>query len=320
MNIITSSDSGLLPYIPIQLQSIADTIKNQHVNFFLLHDGVGGSEISKFERQCTEYRNISFYNIEIRDDRYKKLAKLWGGWSSPAYYPLFAHMFLPEGIDRALYIDAGDTLFVGDPTDYYETDFNGNALIVTPALYKSVEGEIVLYEEKDLGNVQNLKGIVRGLFNSGSYVINLNHMRNLGYTVDDYIGFAEALSKAVSTDNGGAYWGNQGLLSAMFVGSLQGYNYPDVKNILYMPNNFCMWFFDFTNDKPWYSPNIIHFAGSEKPWRMKYPISLKMIGDKQNNESISMDSLKIGQAEYYYIWHETAIKTQNLLDNLGVNW
>ncbi len=320
MNIIISSDSGLLPYISIQIQSIADTIRNQHVDFYLLHNGIGDGEISKFEKQCGEYNNISFHNIAIRDERYDKLAKLGGGWSGPAYYPLLAHMYLPEEIDRALYIDAGDTLFVGDPTEYYETDFNGNALTVTMARYKLVEDEMVLYEEKDLGNAEYLKDIVRGLFNSGSYVINLDHMRNLAYSADDYIGFAEALSKAIIMKNGGAYWGDQGLLSAMFAGNIRAFGYPEVKNILYMPNNLCMWYFDITNSKPWYAPSIIHFAGAEKPWRMKYPISLKMIADKQDNESINMDTLKLGQAEYYYIWHETAIKTQQLLDRIGVKW
>lgn len=320
MNIVTSSDSGLLPYISIQLQSIADSITDRKVDYFLLHNGISDRDISKFERQCDEYSNISFNNIAITDDRYDRLARLGGGWSGAAYYPLLVHNYLPEEIDRALYIDAGDTLFIGNPTDYYETDFNGNALIVTPALYKVVDDEWILYEEKDLGDEKYLSEIVRGLFNSGSYVINLNHMREQRYSLDDYIGFAEVLSKAEITDNGSGFFGDQGLLSAMFVGSLQGYDYPKIKNILYMPNNFCMWYYDFTDKKPWYTPFIIHFAGAVKPWKIRYTISLKIITDKQKDDLVSMDSLKAGQAEYYYMWYETAKKTQGLLDKIGVNW
>ncbi len=318
MNIMTSSDSGLMPYISIQMQSISDSIKNRHVNFFLLHDGIDDVAISKLQRQCDEYSNISFHSIAVKDDGYDKIARVGGGWPETAYFPILAHLYLPEDLDRVLYIDAGDTFFAGDPKDYYDADFNGNALTVTPASFKDQEGELVLYEEKDLNEEKSLKEIVRGVFNSGAYVINLKYMREQGYSMDDYVGFAEVLSKAIIMENGGAYWGDQGLLSATFVGNLQGYGYPRIKDIRYMPNNFCLGYFNTTSQKPGYIPNIIHFAGSEKPWRMKYPISLKILGDKKESELISMDSLKMGQAEYYYLWHETAIKTQWLLDRIGV--
>ncbi|WP_031549355.1 hypothetical protein [Oribacterium sp. FC2011] len=76
-----------------------------------------------------------------------------------------------------MYIDAGDTFIAPDPSAYYDTDFQDNALTVTPIRFKvTPEGNLALYLESDLSNMALLPGIVRGLMNSGSYVINLKMM------------------------------------------------------------------------------------------------------------------------------------------------
>lgn len=82
-----------------------------------------------------------------------------------------------------------------------------------------------------------------------------------------------------------------------------------------MPYNFCMWYYDGNNTKPDYDPAVIHFAGNHKPWKINYPIFLERFQRKSDLHSIS--DLKIGQAEWYYLWHEYAMIVDKQLTLLG---
>ena len=317
INIMTSSDVNLLRYITVQLQSIHENVNVRPVNFFLLHSGISKEYLKKLYNQCEAYDNISFYDIEIESQNgFEVLSKLGGGWNDAAYYPLLAHRYLPSDIDRIMYIDAGDTFIASDPSAYYDADFQGNALTVTPIRFKvTPEGNLALYLESDLSNMALLPGIVRGLMNSGSYVINLKMMRTLDFGIADYTSLAITLSRVLGKKEN-VYWGDQGLLSAAFAGQMNVFGFPEYKDLYYMPHNFCMWYFDTKSVKPAYEPTIIHFAGSEKPWNMKYPIHTNLLNNKSEVTLNNLNILKLGQAEYYYLWHEYSIKTDTLLKEL----
>jgi len=80
-----------------------------------------------------------------------------------------------------------------------------------------------------------------------------------------------------------------------------------------MPYNFCLWYYDKMNEKPDYTPAIIHFAGTAfKPWNGTYPVFLERFQKKEQLHS--MDELKLGQAGYFYLWHEYAILTNTILE------
>lgn len=321
INIMTSSDANLLKYIAIQLQSIHENINDRPVNFFLLHGGIKDENLKKLYVQCDAYDNISFNDIEIEESEgFRLLTRLGGGWNDAAYYPLLAHRYLPENIDRIMYIDAGDTFAVSDPSPYYDADFQGNALTVTPIRFKvTPEGNLTLYSESDLSNKYLLPGILRGLMNSGSYVINLKMMRTLDFGINDYTGLALALSRVLGKEEH-VYWGDQGLLSAAFTGQMNVFGFPEYKDLFYMPHNFCMWYFDTKSVKPAYEPTVIHFAGSEKPWSMKYNICATILNNNSEDNLKEPDILKPGQAEYYYMWHEYALKTDSLLKKIKVSY
>ncbi len=320
ISIMTSCDENLLRYVTIQLQSIADVMKDKRICFYLFHGGIDPDKLDKLRKQCDEYENINFFDVAVKDeDDYAQLARYGGGWASAAYYPLCAHQYLPNDMDRIMYIDAGDTFFMNQPLDYYYTDFEDNALTVTIARFKIVNGGLLMYAENDIGTRNMIPDIARGLFNSGSYVINLEKMRELKYTTKDYIALAESLVR-IKGDANKAYFGEQGILSIAFCGQLKGYNYPDVKDLWFMPNNFCLWYFDRIKEKPSYNPSVVHFAGAEKPWNMIYPIELDLLSNVKKERKVDMKTLLTGQAEYYYLWHEYAIKTEKLLSEIGVVW
>lgn len=319
-NIMTSCDDNLVPYVAVGLTAMANSLKNASVHFFLLHSRVSQKNINMLKSLCNEFKDgkIHFREIPVPHAAiYAELAKYGAGWAGEAYYSLCAHMLLPHDVDRVLYLDAGDTLVIDDIEPYYSGDFQEKSLIVTGARYKLRHGNPELFGTEDLGDRKDgLPGILRGIFNSGSYMMNLDKMRKDERTLADYQFLARKLRELFGHDNDHIYWGDQGLLSAAFVGDVQYYGYPQIRNLWYMPYNFCLWYYDRVHEKPDYAPAILHFAGTAfKPWDGTYPIFLQRFQKKERLHSLN--ELKNGQAEYFYLWHEYAIMANTILEKAG---
>lgn len=276
INIMTSCDEKLARQLPVLLQSIAENITSHPINFFLVHRSVTKETIKRLQKQCAYYGRISFYEIFVSNpEAYDEIAKFGGGWPSEAYYSICAYQILPKEIDRVLYLDAGDTLVLQNIDEYYFSDFEGKSLLVTPGRYNIVDGRIVTFEAEDLGNRELLSGILNGIFNSGSYILNLEKLRIDGYTMEDYLFFSKKLVEITGISNR-TYVGDQGFISAAYVGDIKYYAYPDIINLWYMPYDFGVWYYDCMQEQPPYIPCIIHFSGVKfKPWDGKYPIFLK---------------------------------------------
>lgn len=319
-NIMTSCDDNLIPYVAVALTAMAQNLKDANVDFFFLHSRVSKNNIEMLKALCTELDNgkIRFHEVLVPNAGvYSELAKYGNGWAGEAYYSLCAHLLLPEDIDRVLYLDAGDAMVIGDIGSYYNYDFQGKSLVVTGIRYKLKEGSLELFDEGDLGDwKEGLPGILRGIFNSGSYMMNLDKMRKDERSLADYQYLVEMLKKLFPDKSKNIYWGDQGLLSAAFVGDVRYYGFPQIRNLWYMPYNFCLWYYDRMNVQPDYSPAIIHFAGTAfKPWNGIYPVFIKRF--QKLGTLHSLRELKIGQAEYFYLWYEYAIMTDAILDRLA---
>lgn len=332
INIMTSCDENLANQVSVLLQSIADNLSDRKINFFLVQSQISKSKIDLLRRQCSVYKNIAFHNITVSNpEAYEELAEMgiWNEdlaytdfnskeskgatWCGAAYYSLCAHELLPADIERVLYLDAGDTLVVGNIDPYYYGDFDDKSLIVTGTKHKVINGKELLMDSDDLTDQELFPLIVNGLFNSGSFVMNLKKMRDDNCRLIDYIRLARMLEDI--NGRGQAYFGDQGLLSAAFVGDLKYYAYPESTDLWYIPYDFCMWYFDRKHEKPDYSPSIIHYAGTElafKPWQGKYPTFLECFQKKE--KLYDLNQLKAGQAEYFYLWYECAMRATKTLE------
>lgn len=226
-------------------------------------------------------------------------------------------MLLPDTVQRVLYIDAGDILILGDISPYYNCSFEDNMLIVTGVSYKKRQNTLMPYTADDLGDWNiALPRILRGLFNSGSYMMNLEKMRQENINLNDFRLLAEKIHEIQNDFGSNSYFGDQGLLSAAFVGNIKYYDFERIQDIWHMPYNHLIWYFGQKSQKPNYTPIIVHFTGvAFKPWQGKYPICVKRF--QENDKLFSLSQLKLGQAEYYYLWHEYAIMTERILVQIG---
>lgn len=305
LNIMTSCDQNLIPYLYVQLKSISDFFKDsKHIDYYLFQYQVSEKSINDLTRYCEFLGNITFHNIFVDDvTELNTLAKLGGSWPAEAYFPLVCHHYLPKSVDRILYIDAGDVVFYGTNktiSQYYDCDFNDKLLFVTQGRFKSKEED---FSSNDLLQKDTLKAIGRGLFNSGSYMINVQAFKERNINLPDMIKLSE-LTNLILFDEKTKYFGDQGFFSIAFVDDIE--YFPSGHNLWYMPYNFCIWFFDRGLElfnELWYEPNIIHFAGGEKPW---------------NITSLTSPKLKKGQMIFYkyYKQHERTVNKD--LDKLHI--
>ena len=326
INVMTSSDEKLMPFIMTQIMSIVDNLPNDvTINYFLLYDTKENRDeklknieiLHKFSRN---FSNVRFSDIDVGDTEiFRYIADCGGPWPATAYYSVFAHRFLPETIDRVLYLDAGDVCVIGDLRDYYFADISGDFILITPGRYKVVNEELMLYDRNDLYDPSLCDGITRGLFNSGSYVINLDQIRRSGLSEEYCVKLSDELKRLKNNItvkiHDHVYFGDQGFLSALFLGGIKYFGYPHIQNVFFMPFNFCMWYFDCIETQPWYTPLIIHFADAFKPWKIKYRCNIYL---QSLTESKQVSDIKLGKREYYYAWHEYAIKSEIICRMSGI--
>ena len=315
INIMTSCDNNLAKQIPVLLQSIADNLAHKKVNFFLFHSSVEEEKIQLMQKLCAHYGNISFYEVVVpHPEIYAELAKRGGGWSGAAYYSLCAHQLLSDEVDRVLYLDAGDVLVMEDIDPYYYADFEGKSIIATMISYKTYGNKMEPFEAEDMAIQDFLKHILRGVFNSGSYILNLDKIRKDGYTLGDFCYLSDRIAEMQQT-NEKAYFGDQGLLSAAYVGDIKYYDFPEFQDLWHMPYNFCLWYFNSRSEAPDYETKIVHFAGAPfKPWRAKYERFLEAFQEKEQIHDLA--ELKAGQVAYYEKWYEYARRVSDIIDKL----
>lgn len=319
-NILTSSNDALTPQMAISFTAIAKNLAHAHIDLYLLHSQVTPRSIKMLTDLCNGLGNITFHEIIVPNPESYDFLVEAGRWYRETYYPLCAHQLLPETMERILYLDAGDTLVVGDIAPYYNCNFDNNYLIVTPQKYKPDGNRFVLYNPDDLMPEKGyLPAILEGIFNSGSYVINLKKMRESAIDISYYNNLTKQLRQMLKKPlkETPIYFGDQGLLSAAFIGRLKYFGYPQFQYVWYNPYNFCIGYYQYIEKKPDYQPSILHFAGVPfKPWKAEYPIFPKRF-QRSSNDLRSLSELKPQQVEYYFLWLEYLFLTDKILSLLG---
>lgn len=279
INIMTSCNDAIAEYLLPQLVSINRHLSGYDLYFYLTYNNISEEKLNLIKdfvksKTCINYfeikvENISFYESFVRDGD--------GFWPCEAYFTLRLQDYMPDDVDRILYIDAGDVIIDGDISPYYFDDFEGNSFIATTLGHKKIPetGELEPYTQEDIMELR------RGtLFNSGSYIIDVEKFRREGYTENDY-DYLRKLLRENSTKDEIPYLGDQGFLAAAFVGDIKFFGYPQCKDPSYMPYNFrtCYWAY-FGNDLN-YKPVVYHYAIRSKPWVVRFDDEVidRVVGD-----------------------------------------
>ena len=263
---MTSCDNNIVQYILPQLVSLEENMPGYDLHYYLVHCRVDPKNIQMLEDFIKTRTGIKFHEIKLEDTSlYEAVAVGGGPWPCEAYFTLRVQDYMPEDVDRVWYLDAGDIIVCGDASPYYFADFEGNSLIVTPRFKKDpVSGEQSLYTRDDILTLTD-----GSLFNSGSYVINVEKFRREGFENEDYLYLSQALIPHAKHDFF-AYIGDQGFLAAAFVEDMLLYGYPEHMDIGYMPYNYITSYYGLLKSNPICDPVVLHYDTKVKPWVARF--------------------------------------------------
>jgi lipopolysaccharide biosynthesis glycosyltransferase len=280
INIITSSDSVLVRHIFTQLKNIKDQLVSRYeVHFWLFHYRIEKQDIAALAAY-SEHLGIVFHEIFVDDYNEYEILRKGADEQFPleCYFYFLAHKYLPEDIERALYIDAGDIIFDGDISEFYFATFEGNFVIASMAFSSSKK----LYNFDDLYDTNSKIAIVSEYVNAGSLMLNLKLMRIYDIRMQFYCNVIDFLISGGMTfstayHKSSVYYSyDQGLLAAAFVGHLKFWGYEKYGySSIFMPYNFRAFILEKNKEHfgipdgaevdLGYQPRIIHLLGN-KPW------------------------------------------------------
>jgi lipopolysaccharide biosynthesis glycosyltransferase len=278
VNIITSSDAGLVSHLFTQMKNISFYLGAKYdVHIWFFHYRVEKSDIEALTKY-SDFLKIHFHEIYVDD--YEKYDYFNKGadekFPIEAYFYFLAHKYLPESVDRALMIDAGDIIFDGDIGEFYFEPFEDKFLITSMAFSNQREQ----FTAEDLKDPEKERIIVIEYINSGAMMLNLEKMRQEKISFEYYnkiLDFLMQNHKPFKTQfyKDPIYYAyDQGLFAAAFVGKIKFWGYDEIGyNSFFMPYNFRPFVIETEKERlgipergyfdPGYKPYIIHLLGNK---------------------------------------------------------
>lgn len=253
MNLLFVIDDGYVEQLKVTLYSIVTRMPNTYFKVFLLQKSLleKDTEIQRFmEKLGVEYNpivvgNSTFINAPTTD-RYP----------DTIYYRLLAHEFLPETIDKILYLDA-DILCLNDFSDFYKMDM-GEKLYA--AASHNEDGKILDYVNKL--RLQNFE-MESSYFNTGILLMNLAAIRQVVKR--------EAILDYIEKNRNRLILPDQDVLNGLYADLVikvpdHLYNYDARYSVIYHLKSKGIWDLDWVID----NTIFLHFAGRDKPWKKEY--------------------------------------------------
>lgn len=253
VNILLAINESYINQLKILLYSILESNLEENFEVFIMHrtlDKADKEDIisSMHNERC----KISF--IKIEEQQFQNLPVYQKRYPLEIYFRIFAAQYLPQDIDRILYIDT-DTLVINSLKDLYNMDFEGNYFIATTHVGKLLKkiNDVRLDLEKEDKYI-----------NTGVMLMNLEILRK--------IDIKNEINKFLENNSLKLILPDQDIISSIF-----GEHIKLVDSLLY---NFGEREWNKYNAKnlknriglKWIRENtvIIHYYGKNKPWNEKY--------------------------------------------------
>ena len=265
-NILVTLDSGYLRPLSVMLKSLV--INNPDVIFevYILHQSLTKEHLDYVYDLIGE-TNVNLNPILIKDDMINAFPTS-KRYPKEMYFRLFCANYLPDKIDRILYLDP-DIVTINPIDELYYMPFDDYMFMA--CTHVSKQGQI-------LNGIRLRTDRFTPYFNSGVILINLNRLRqfNNDHLIYEYIDKNRSRLLLPDQDVFTAIYGKKTKL----IDSLK-YNLGDRYITLYGL---------FTNKGEkitldWIKKNtvVIHFYGRNKPWKPNYRGILKQFFNEYSN-------------------------------------
>lgn len=266
MNILTAINKKYLPYFAAMVRSLAENNPGEHTVY------IATKEVT--EEDLRPYREFIPERVSLRpiafDDGLLKGAPTEKRWPTEIYYRIFASGYLPETVDRILYLDS-DIIVKGDLSGLYDTEL-GDALF---AATTNVHSRFL----KWFIRVKNGAKKDTVYVNTGVLLMNIALLRKEQDhdEVIRYINRRKFFLTLPDQDVISTLYGNRILLADGMKYNLnerkiRGYNrrHKDKLDLAWVEKN----------------ATVLHYLGRNKPWKPKYRGILKPYYDKYKTEGL----------------------------------
>lgn len=253
MNILVAINTQYIKQLNILLQSIQKSNKEEQFDIYILHRCLTGKDIKQIKNNL----NIEKFHIKaikINDKEISTFPVYEERYPVEIYFRIFASKYLPQELDRILYLDV-DTLVINKLNELYNMDFEDNYFIAATHIKKIVHK----FNEIRLGIKEENPYI-----NTGVLLMNLKELRKI--QVD------KEVTEFVKRNRKKLMLPDQDIINTIYGDRIKlvdelKYNLGDRNLNLYNINN--------TSNKinlRWICKNtvIIHYFGRNKPWNSNY--------------------------------------------------
>ncbi|ALC90887.1 glycosyl transferase family 8 [Bacillus sp. FJAT-18017] len=251
MNILVTLNSTYLKPLRVMLKSLFLNNPRERFTIYLMHSEIEDEKLS----QLHNYIEVHGSKLEVIkvDESHFHDAPVLLHYTKEMYYRLLAFKFLPQDLDRILYLDP-DILVLNSVKDLYETEFDGN-------LYAAAFHDKISVRE--INRIRLFPYGIEAYYNSGVLMINLELQRK---EIDE-----QAIYAFVEKHKTRLIMPDQDVLNALYSKRIKSldekiynydarfYNYYRIKT-----NGKCDMDYIITHTV------FIHFCGKKKPWKKNY--------------------------------------------------
>lgn len=248
INILATLDGNYVKYFTVMLSSLADSNPGEYFEVYILR-GREELELSAAEKLLTGRGAV--HQIEIAEDRLAD-APTTDRYPREMYYRIFAAKYLPDTLDRILYLDP-DLIVNGSLRELYDTPMGDNYFAAASHIGKvlTLVNELRL-DMPDEGSY----------INSGVMLINLALLRR-----DQDI---QAVFDYIEAHRGKLILPDQDIISGLYgdrIIQLDPYRYNMTERLFVLHRqNIGKLDVESVRERS----AIIHYCGRNKPWKSSY--------------------------------------------------
>lgn len=275
MNLLFSIDDMYVDHFKVMLYSLVRQTKNRKLEIYVLQKTLLKRHTELI--QYTQNLEVGYHPIIVGTEVFAQ-APTTDRYPDTIYYRLLAHKFLPETLDRILYLDA-DMLCLNDFSSLYDMEL-GDQLYA--AASHNTDGKFLDYVNKlRLKNVE----LESSYFNTGVLLMNLPAIRKVVHqqTILDYI----------MQNRGRLILPDQDILNGLYANLVKPipdeiYNYDARYSLIYQLKSRNEW------DLEWVINHTVflHFAGRDKPWKKDYRGRYSGLYKFMAKEALKIEDLK----------------------------
>lgn len=257
MNVLTAINKRYMPYFAAMINSLADNNPGEHTVYIATKE-VTNEDIQSYVLQGKLPRHIRFVPVAFNDEILKG-ARTLKKWPTEVYYRIFAKDFLPEDIDRILYLDS-DMIIKGSLEELYTKDFENNYFVATTNIHNPFFRWFILTKNGAK------KGSVYA--NTGVLLMNL-HLLRKEQKIDEVLSYIKKRNWALTLPDQDVISGLYGTSIKLVDNKIFNLSEREIRHQKRKKK--------LVIDEKWVEENakIVHYLSKNKPWKEKYKGILK---------------------------------------------